>query len=480
MNINTQYYYKNKDNFINLIKQKLSFDDIFSNPKLLSDLGISFVELEKGKSSVNSKQYRLEDSKYGASRIVIYPNNTGNRNGVPFYSNQSNDNDRGDVFQFVKNRCDNPLKTILEATNNLSGLIDVTERNEVVKATKPFVLDHYLKKGLFNAYQSIENEKYNFLVKTRSITFDTLSHPLFRDKVMLYHPIEGKKNVLNAFFPKTNIHQEILGAEIKFPQPTANGMKDMVEGDPLVLWHSNVPLKVSEVVLVESALDAISHFQIHQDQSVFYVSSNGNLYDKRIESLFKLLHDFKIDSSTPIVLANDNDYAGFTYDIRMLNHSLSSFNGVFNLERLSDSVRLKFYSQSSGKGLELFHEVEAYFEKIKLGINEQILAEKYQAIDFVKLEKAEGSVQLVFSTSDFQKYQRKLSLSLIKGLEFVQKNTRLKIQRPPVSTTNTIKDWNDYSQKVALEQTSEKKQGQKRTPSNTKNSSNSRDHSSGL
>ncbi len=479
MNSNTQYYYKNSENFINEIKQKLSFDDIFSNPKLLSDLGISLVELDKAKSSVNSKQYHLEDAKYGNSRIVIYPNNTGNRNGIPFFTNQTNDSDRGDVFQFVKNRCENPLKTILEATNNLNGLIEVKEREKTIKPVKAFVLKNYLNKGLFNSYETLENEQVNFLVNSRGITYETLSNSLFHDKVMLYNPIDGKQSFFNAFFPKTNVHNEILGAEIKFPNPTSTGMKDMVEGDPLLLWHSNIPSNTSKVVLVESALDALSHFQIHQDTSVFYVSSNGNLYDKRIDSFYQLLEDFKINKSIPIVLANDNDYAGFTYDLRMLNHAISHYNGLFSVEKLNDNIVLKFHSQSENVGRDLFVEVANYFEKIKIGINDQILSEKYQAIDFVKLEKDNGSVKLIFSNEEFQKHHRKLSFSLFKGLNFIQKNTFLKVQRPPISTTNSIKDWNDYSKKLIQQKFSEQKQSQKRTQSNSKSSSNTLNRNNG-
>jgi hypothetical protein len=127
----------------------------------------------------------------------------------------------------------------------------------------------------------------------------------------------------------------------------------------------------------------------------------------------------------------------------------------------------------------LFVEVANYFEKIKIGINDQILSEKYQAIDFVKLEKDNGSVKLIFSNEEFQKHHRKLSFSLFKGLNFIQKNTFLKVQRPPISTTNSIKDWNDYSKKLIQQKFSEQKQSQKRTQSNSKSSSNTLNRNNG-
>ncbi|HID37141.1 MAG TPA: toprim domain-containing protein [Ghiorsea sp.] len=68
----------------------------------------------------------------------------------------------------------------------------------------------------------------------------------------------------------------------------------------------------SQVVIVESGIDALSHARLFQtDSSVAYISIGGQLTDKQVE-LIK-----EITQGKHVIIATDNDEAGFKYADRL-------------------------------------------------------------------------------------------------------------------------------------------------------------------
>lgn len=426
------------------IKENFDFNDLFQSQTILNKLGIE-VTLDKEASSKSAKQYYIN----GAERIVVYERS---KLGYPFYTNQSNESDKGDVIQFVANRLGindssanyEAAKLIMESTNKLSGLSPIIERKGRAGMVKRFVLEDFKKKGL----KQYEKDLITFLTTQRGINPNLFQHPNFVGLAFIYFPFLNNKAVQNVFFAKKDIAGNIIGAEIKFPKSGATQNTNIVEGNPKALWYSNRPTVVEKVILCESALDCLSHFQVNMDTNVLYVSSNGNLYQDRITSFYELLKALEIGNEVPIMLAGDNDFAGVQYDLRMANSEIGS-NRSFDLIQEKGKVTLTYSDFNANQ--DVMDEIRDYFYVIKIKINNLEMAEKPFLNHFVEISNLTSSVRLDFPKVTFEKHARKISISLFETISILKK-TRLFINKPNQSKSGMIKDWNDYSLKFAEEQ----------------------------
>lgn len=426
------------------IKENFDFNDLFQSQTILNKLGIE-VTLDKEASSKSIKQYRIN----GNERVVVYER--GNT-GYPFYTNQSNESDKGDVIQFIANRLEisdgsgnyEAAKLIMESTNELSGLSPLVEREGRNVMTKRFVLEDFKKKGL----KQFEKDLITFLTTQRGINPNLFQHPNFVGLVFIYFPFLNNKSVHNIFFAKKDRAGNIIGAEIKFPKSGTTQNTNIVEGNPIALWYSNRPSVVEKVILCESALDCLSHFQVNMDANVLYVSSNGNLYKERITSFYELLEALEVGNDVPIMLAGDNDFGGVQYDLRMANSEIGS-NRSFELMQEKGKVSLIYSDFINNQ--DVIDEVRDYFHVIKIKINNVEMAEKPFLNHFVEISNHTSSVQLDFPKEVFERHARKISISLFETISIL-KETRLFINKPNQSKSGMIKDWNDYSLKFAEEQ----------------------------
>lgn len=109
----------------------------------------------------------------------------------------------------------------------------------------------------------------------------------------------------NTCFPHYAAGAGIVGWEKKNHQFTGFE-KGSLRGESV---YATTNLKsASQVVIVESGIDALSHAQLfNTDNSVAYVSIGGQLTDKQVELIKEITH------GKHIVIATDNDEAGFKY-----------------------------------------------------------------------------------------------------------------------------------------------------------------------
>lgn len=107
----------------------------------------------------------------------------------------------------------------------------------------------------------------------------------------------------NAVFPHYD-EIGITGYELK-----NKGFTGFASGGEKSLWHSANIDTATRLVIVESAIDALSHAEIMQDADAAYISVGGAMSDKQIVLLTQFIKDMQVRAGT-LIVATDNDTAG--------------------------------------------------------------------------------------------------------------------------------------------------------------------------
>jgi hypothetical protein len=110
----------------------------------------------------------------------------------------------------------------------------------------------------------------------------------------------------------------LIGMEIRnhnFKQHAENSKKS--EG----VWHSNPPEKVDQILVTESAIDALSYHQLHQPKNTLYISVGGNLSMQQVGTILNYASSVPGGKDAKILLGFDHDKEGAKYDLRFLIES---------------------------------------------------------------------------------------------------------------------------------------------------------------
>ena len=134
---------------------------------------------------------------------------------------------------------------------------------------------------------------------SRGITPQTLKDPRFINQVR----IDSKGN---ATFPHRD-REGITGYEIKNDKFTG-----FTPGGTKALWYSDNIMTAQEIIITESALDALSHAQLDEDKTLAYVSLGGSLSGVQ-KDILKSLIEKAIDRGAWVKVGTDNDEAGNKY-----------------------------------------------------------------------------------------------------------------------------------------------------------------------
>lgn len=138
--------------------------------------------------------------------------------------------------------------------------------------------------------------RHHYLENGRKLKPETLADPRFVSVVWT----DGKGN---AVFPHYD-GQGLAGFELKnegFTGFSRNGRK--------AVWGSGNLAHASRVVLVESAIDAMSHAQLCQDKDAAYLSTGGSMSNHQRELVRSVLVK-TAGRGAEIVIATDNDEGG--------------------------------------------------------------------------------------------------------------------------------------------------------------------------
>lgn len=248
-------------------------------------------EIDRHESSRSSVVMRQGDDK-----IIVA---TDQKDGHGVYFSVRDDQDNGSIIDFVQRRQGLNLG---EARKELRPWIGESRQptrrkpeTQRPRKPEPSTADRRQVLAAFMKTQPIQG-RHNYLEGERCISRTTLSDPRFKDMVR----VDGRGN---AIFPHYD-RDGISGYEVKnhnFTGFAKNGEKR--------LWHSVGAGEASRIVLVESAIDAMSHAQLTLDKEAGYISIGGQPNDEQRQLLKGMLSNAEKKGVT-VILATDADEVG--------------------------------------------------------------------------------------------------------------------------------------------------------------------------
>jgi len=239
--------------------------------------------IDKDESTKNSKSMRLNDDK-----IIITTDEDGH--GIYFSARDTADN--GSIIDFVQKRKELNLGQVRKELRAFRGFTDVQDYRAY---TKPKPVDKNTAQVAYYLAQADFTDSHPYLVHERSISSDTLKDNRFSRSVKI-------DNRGNAIFTHYN-GQGISGYEIKNHDFTG-----FAKGGKKGVWYSSNIMRAKRIVIVESAIDALSHAELKQtSEETAYVSIAGSMSASQLELIKKVVNGKKV------IIATDNDKSGEHY-----------------------------------------------------------------------------------------------------------------------------------------------------------------------
>ena len=153
----------------------------------------------------------------------------------------------------------------------------------------------------------------SYLTDKRGIYEETIKDPRFSAVIR----VDANQN---AVFPHFN-GNGLCGYELKNTDFTG-----FAKGGQKGVWHTSNVARAAKIIICESAIDALSHAQLHDDdQDTAYVSIGGSMNDNQ-PVLIKSLFSKAAGRGAEVVLALDNDDAGRRFVAQM--HDIATETGV--------------------------------------------------------------------------------------------------------------------------------------------------------
>lgn len=242
-------------------------------------------------SSRNSKVMRHDNG----DKIVVA---TG-QNGHGIYFSVRDDRDNGSIIDFVQKRTGASLGQTRKALRPWINGAEAPppQQRQPPPEPKPVPTSRDRQQVIL-AYAKTEPVQHHTYLASRGIEDSTLADPRFSG--MVRQDTRG-----NAIFPHHD-SEGLAGYELK-----NNGFTGFARGGIKAIWHSNNLATAKRVVIVESAIDGLSHAQLCKNPDTAYVSIGGQLSDRQNALLRRVFErTTSRERETEIVIATDNDPAG--------------------------------------------------------------------------------------------------------------------------------------------------------------------------
>ena len=420
-------------------------------------LGITKVELDKGKGS-NSIQLHITEQERGRQRILLFDQDRDGKGFGHFrYNNRTFQNDSGDIVQFIANRLEgrklNDAIKLLNSYNYRSNApewkkntdFEVSSKKNRKSSTRALEIEKF--ENLRGIDTLILSDTPHYLEK-RNISNEILLQPKFIDRVMVYdNPVQTKSGPVtftNVFFPKFDPKgKKILGAEIKTGSKTNN---NLCLGLDHLMWSSDRPEHVEKVAVFESAIDALSHYQMNpgDNGNTWYFSTNGNFYTSRQSWFFEYLeaHGLTPDNHN-LILGTDRDLDGMVYDMAMYNHVLASAlpdrgqnpQEFFTIGNVQGKPAIEFHCHD----MEQNKHVQQWFFHIQDHFNTHYVNRKDN--HHIGIKASNDRISLIFpSKAKLVDASKRLSSSLLRNLPLLNRS-HIKVHKATYSG-KPVKDWN--------------------------------------
>jgi len=274
-------------------------------------------ELVKFKTEINLVEYaqsqgyeliRTESSRSSAvlrngdDKIIV----ATDQDGHGIYFSVRDDRDNGTIIDFVQRRQGLNLGQVRKELRPWAGGAaqagTLQRRPDAERSAKP-LRSNADRQQVSLAYSRMSpiSGKHQYLQNERKIDAITLNDAKFSAQIRV--DSHG-----NAIFPHFD-RDGLTGYELRgVPNQHGNG-KSFASGGEKGLWHSSNLGTASRIVIVESAINALSHAQLKRDPGAAYVSVGGALSDKQRDLVAGLLEK-ALERGATIVLSLDKDAPG--------------------------------------------------------------------------------------------------------------------------------------------------------------------------
>ena len=265
-------------------------------------------ELETFKRSINLTEYAASQGyeldrkassrtshvmRQGDDKIIIA---TDQRDGHGIYFSVRDDNDNGSIIDFVQKRRGLNLGEVRKELRPWIGQdsYPVPEHQRQVKP-EPTSRDQAQVLARYAAAEPIQEGRHAYL-ESRGLEPETLADRRF----VIRQDAKG-----NAVFPHYAPAVGLVGFELKNEDFTGFS-KGGIKG----VWLTSNIENAEKIVITESAIDALSHAQIHQTgQETAYISIGGQPSPEQWHIIEKALRSAQ-DRRQAVFVATDNDQAG--------------------------------------------------------------------------------------------------------------------------------------------------------------------------
>lgn len=334
---------------------------------LVLTLGYQYNRANNGSAIEKSKFHTFDyKGKPSLDQVIIYKAPSGDY----LYFNRADDRDKGSVIDFLKHRIENP---------RIEGITAAPGKNiwaSVIENAKRFLhlpaAERRTSPQLQERMEPVQrDEKYvpEFLQKTmpltntvylnsRGITDDTLNSVYFAGRILnQVHEGIGRGGqpykFVHTAFPQL-YHSGIVGLEIK-----ANGFRGQAADslNSAALWLSNTTTKTNTLVVAESAIDALSHYQLKQPTNSLYASTSGQLTDNKVTEIKRLIENQALKT---VKLAMANNLKGHLFDTKLIAGLARPATPMSIVRTMPSMISLAIYSLQDEPVSKLHREVKAY------------------------------------------------------------------------------------------------------------------------
>ena len=263
-------------------------------------------ELERFKTDINLTEFAASfgyslDRKESSRNTAVMRDAQGDKiciskssrdNHWVYWSARDNQ-DSGSIIDFIQKREGGSIGDVRRTLRRWSGGVEPEYYISDLKPSSPDI-----QKVLVDYSKTQPAPEHPYLVNVREIPITTLEDPKFEGRVRI-------DEHRNAIFPHFD-EEGIVGFEKKnqnFAGFSPHGRRG--------LWTS-VPQKTdTQLVITESAIDALSFHALYADEQNRYLSIGGQLGKKQTELIKRAAN--KLPEGSTIVIAVDSDQQGEKY-----------------------------------------------------------------------------------------------------------------------------------------------------------------------
>lgn len=243
--------------------------------------------LDRGESSRNSAVMRRESDD---DKIIVATDTDGH--GI--YFSVRDDRDNGSIVDFVQRR---KSLNVGQVRRELRPWIHIEPMPvpERIKKPEASSADRRAVIGAFAQMQPQPQGGHPYLL-SRGISADTLADPRFAGMIRA----DGRGNAVFPHYDRAGLS----GFELK-----NDGFTGFSRGGAKQVWHTANIEHAPRVVVVESAIDALSHAQLTGDREAAYLSIGGQMSPEQRQTLQDRLAE-AVGRGAKIAIATDADAAG--------------------------------------------------------------------------------------------------------------------------------------------------------------------------